>query len=74
MNRDGAAQMYSRQRQQIHDLVGFINTDPELHLDRFHKDLWLAASSAKAKSRVIVDQVAALTDVSLAQWHQRSCT
>ena len=74
MNRDGAAQMYSRQRQQIHDLVGFITTDPELHLDRFHKDLWLAAGSAKAKSRVIVDQVAALTDVSLAQWHQRSCT
>jgi dGTPase len=74
MNRAGADEMYARQRQQIKDLVEFLNQDPEMSLDRFHANLWLEASSANAKFRVIIDQVAALTDVSLVQWHQRSCT
>jgi dGTPase len=74
MNRVGAEELYARQRQQIQDLVQFLNQDPEANLDRFHTDLWLAAQSDAAKFRVVIDQVAALTDVSLVQWHQRSCT
>jgi dGTPase len=74
MNRAGADELYARQRQQIQDLVQFLNQDPEAHLDRFHTDLWLEARSSEAKFRVVIDQVAALTDVSLVQWHQRSCT
>ena len=74
MNRAGADEMYSRQRQQIQDLVEFLNQDPEANLDRFHTNLWLDAGSSQAKFRVVIDQVAALTDVSLVQWHQRSCT
>ena len=74
MNRAGADEMYSRQRQQIQDLVEFLNQDPEANLDRFHTNLWLDAGSSEAKFRVVIDQVAALTDVSLVQWHQRSCT
>jgi dGTPase len=74
MNRAGADEMYARQRQQIKDLVEFLDQDPELSLDRFHANLWLEASSANAKFRVVIDQVAALTDVSLVQWHQRCCT
>jgi len=74
MNRAGAEVMYSRQRQQIQDLVEFLNQDPEANLDRFHTNLWLDAGSSDAKFRVVIDQVAALTDVSLVQWHQRSCT
>ena len=74
MNRVGAEELYARQRQQIQDLVQFLNQDPEANLDRFHTDLWLAALSDAAKFRVVIDQVAALTDVSLVQWHQRSCT
>ena len=74
MNRAGADELYARQRQQIMDLVEFLNQDPEANLDRFHTDLWLAAESPEAKFRVVIDQVAALTDVSLVQWHQRSCT
>jgi dGTPase len=74
MNRAGADEMYSRQRQQIQDLVEFLNQDPEANLDRFHTNLWFDAGSSDAKFRVVIDQVAALTDVSLVQWHQRSCT
>ena len=74
MNRAGADELYARQRQQIQDLVEFLNQDPEANLDRFHKDLWTEAGSSQAKFRVVIDQVAALTDVSLVQWHQRSCT
>lgn len=74
MNRAGADEMYARQRQQIQDLVEFLNQDPEANLDRFHTDLWLEATTPAAKFRVVIDQVAALTDVSLVQWHQRSCT
>jgi dGTPase len=71
MNRDGAAQMYARQRQQIHDLVGTISLDPMAGLDRFHKELWVNANSSQTKARVVIDQIAALTDVSLVQWHTR---
>jgi dGTPase len=74
MNRVGAGELYARQRQQIQDLVEFLNQDPEANLDRFHTDLWTEAGSPEAKFRVVIDQVAALTDVSLVQWHQRSCT
>jgi dGTPase len=74
MNRAGADELYARQRQQIHDLVGFLNQDPAANLDRFHTNLWLDAKSTTAQFRVVIDQVAALTDVSLVQWHQRHCT
>ena len=69
MNREGAETLYSRQRQLITELVDAINADPEHHLDAFHKDLWLQASSEQAKSRVVIDHVASLTDVSIVQWH-----
>jgi dGTPase len=74
MNRAGADEMYARQRQQIKDLVEFLNQDPESSLDRVHSNLWVEATSTAAKFRVVIDQVAALTDVSLVQWHQRNCT
>ena len=69
MNRAGAESLYRRQRQLITELVGAINADPERHLDDFHKDLWLQAPSDSAKSRVVIDHVASLTDVSIVQWH-----
>jgi dGTPase len=74
MNRAGAEQMYARQRQQIHDLVGVITEDPMAGLDRFHKELWQSATSSDTQTRVVIDQVAALTDVSLVQWHSKYAT
>ena len=74
MNRQGAELVYRRQRQQISELFEVLSSAPEQHLDRFHKDLWLNAQSDSAKSRVVIDQVAALTDVSLGQWHTLACT
>jgi len=74
MNRDGADKMYARQRQQIHDLVGVLSLDPMAGLDRFHKELWVNADSSQSKARVVIDQVAALTDVSLVHWHAKLST
>ena len=74
MNRQGANEVYSSQRQQIVDLVSVILTDPEHYLDVFHLDLWQKASSDSARKRVVIDHVASLTDVSLVQAYDSYCT
>jgi dGTPase len=73
MTREGADLEYGRQRQLISDLVGVVSADPEQHLDSIHIDLWKTAANSKAQKRVVIDQIASLTDVSLAQWHQNLC-
>ena len=73
MTREGADLEYGRQRQLISDLVGVVNADPEQYLDSIHIDLWKTAANPTAQKRVVIDQIASLTDVSLAQWHQNLC-
>ena len=73
MTRAGVDVEYGRQRQLIADLHGVISLDPLLHLDAIYLDLWKTALTENAKKRVIIDQLAALTDVSLAQWHTNLC-
>ena len=73
MSRAGVDDIYSAQRQLISDLVGVILQDPERHLDAFHGDLWQRASGVSAQTRVVIDHVASLTDVSIAQWHSALC-
>ncbi len=73
MTRAGAEVEYSRQRQLIADLVGVVSLAPEKHLDSIHADLWKTAQSDRERKRAVIDQIASLTDVSLAQWHQNLC-
>ncbi len=73
MNREGAAAMYSRQREMIAELVTGIAADPEQHLDPMYLELWRDTGTDAAKFRVVIDQVASLTDVSLSQWHAAIC-
>ena len=73
MNREGADEIYARQRQEISELHTALISDPEAALDVVHLDLFVNAKSDLAKRRVIIDQIASLTDVSLIQWHSRLC-
>jgi len=63
--------LHLRQRQMIADLVGVLaERGPDLLEPPFAAD-WAAAPDAAARLRVVVDQVASLTDVSAAEWHVR---
>lgn len=73
MTRAGADAQYSRQRQLIAELFGAVLADPQQHLDSIHVDLWKTATTTNAQKRVVIDQIASLTDVSLAQWHLNLC-
>jgi dGTPase len=73
MNRDGADEVYARQRQEIRQLHEALVADPHSHLDVLHRDLYVQATTPEAEQRVIIDQIASLTDVSLIAWHRQLC-
>ena len=63
--------LHLRQREMIADLVGVLSDrGPDLLEPPFADD-WAAAPDDAARLRVVVDQVASLTDVSAADWHVR---
>jgi dGTPase len=71
MHRPGADEEYERQRRTIAELVHALVLDEGRSLEP-----WLRAAYADARDdgerlRVIVDQVASLTDVSIVAWHRR---
>lgn len=73
MNRVGAEKEYAKQRDIIAELVHALRLSNGGEIE-----LWLApsfelASTDAERLRVIIDQVASLTDVSIAQWHRRLC-
>lgn len=74
MNRSGADEVYRRQRALVADLVSAISADPERTLDPLHLDLWRQADDDQARLRIVIDQVASLTDVSVGHWHHRLCS
>lgn len=73
MSRQGADDFYRQQRQLINDLFGALLANPEAHLEPLYAGLWREAPTESLQKRAVIDQVAALTDVSLTQWHQTLC-
>lgn len=66
-----AEPLYRRQRELVTDLVEELTArGPEALEAPFAAD-WAAAPDDAARLRVVVDQVASLTDVSAAEWHAR---
>ncbi|MCX6399482.1 MAG: deoxyguanosinetriphosphate triphosphohydrolase [Propionibacteriales bacterium] len=60
-----------RQRELLAELVGAL-LDREGHgLDESFSSDWAVAASDAARIRVVIDQVASLTDASAVAWHQR---
>lgn len=71
LRRPGSAARHERQRQILAGLVtGLVDRAPDA-LDAVFAPLWRAAGDDAARLRVVVDQVASLTDPAAVQWHAR---
>lgn len=73
MNRPGVAQAQSAERELVTELAAAVMTGAPATLDPLLRPAWQAAGSDQASCRVVVDQVASLTDTSAKAWHRRLC-
>lgn len=71
MLRREAATQQARQREIITELASVLADRAPDALDPAHRPDWLAAPDDAARLRVVVDQVAGLTDLSAPVWHAR---
>ncbi|MFG2064968.1 deoxyguanosinetriphosphate triphosphohydrolase [Micromonospora sp. NPDC048871] len=71
MRRPGAQGRYQRQREILTDLVRMLTDRAPEALDPVFAPLWRAAPDDVARLRVVVDQVASLTDPAALAWHTR---
>lgn len=71
MNRPGADEEYARQRRVIAELVGALERDGGRSLEPWLRPTFDAARDDGERLRVVIDQVASLTDVSIMDWHRR---
>ncbi|AVT42061.1 deoxyguanosinetriphosphate triphosphohydrolase [Plantactinospora sp. BB1] len=73
MRRPGAQDWYEHQREILAELVAaLLSRAPEV-LDPVFAPLWKAAPDDRTRLRVVVDQVASLTDPAAVAWHGRLC-
>ncbi|WP_026851193.1 deoxyguanosinetriphosphate triphosphohydrolase [Glaciibacter superstes] len=63
--------IYSRQRDVLTDLAEILFNSGDAHLDPGFGEDWRGAADDAARKRVVVDQVASLTDQSALAWHER---
>ena len=73
MSRDGAAQVQARERELIAELAAAVLAGAPETLDLALRPGYDAAGSDPQRLRVVVDQVASLTDTSAIAWHRRLC-
>jgi dGTPase len=73
MSRAGAAESQARERELIMELAAAVRIGAPGTLDPALRPAFAAASTDAARLRVVVDQVASLTDTSAAAWHARLC-
>jgi dGTPase len=73
MNRPGVAQAQSAERELVTELAAAIMAGAPATLDPVLRPAWRAAGSDHDRCRVVVDQVASLTDTSAKAWHRRLC-
>ena len=73
MTREGAAAAQARERELIAELAVTVRIGAPQTLDPVFRPAWETASSAAARRRVVIDQIASLTDTSAIAWHRRLC-
>jgi dGTPase len=73
MSRDGAAQAQARERELIAELAAAVRAGAPATLDPALRPAYDVARSGPQRLRVVVDQVASLTDTSAIAWHSRLC-
>ena len=71
MQRPEAQAVQQRQREQLAELCDAILRDAPQSLELWLHEEWAAAPDGAARLRVVVDQVASLTDTSATAWWQR---
>ncbi|MFC4108414.1 deoxyguanosinetriphosphate triphosphohydrolase [Micromonospora zhanjiangensis] len=74
MRRPGAESRYARQREILRDLVHRLTERAPDVLDPVFAPWWKAAPDDAARLRVVIDQVASLTDPGATDWHRRLST
>jgi dGTPase len=74
MAREGAAAQQARERELIAELAATIQVGAPRTLDPLFRPAWSAATSDPTRRRVIIDQIASLTDTSARSWHHRLTT
>ncbi|HEX9034056.1 MAG TPA: deoxyguanosinetriphosphate triphosphohydrolase [Streptosporangiaceae bacterium] len=73
MRRHGADASQAREREVLTELVGALLAGAPAALDPLFRPEFESAGSDAARLRVVVDQVASLTDISALAWHARLC-
>jgi dGTPase len=71
MGREGADAEYARQREIIAEVVHALTIDEGRSLEAWLRPAFDAAASDAERFRVIIDQVASLTDTSIVAWRNR---
>ncbi|MGB4323640.1 MAG: hypothetical protein WBJ33_00075, partial [Candidatus Nanopelagicales bacterium] len=74
MNRPGADAQYAHQRQIIAELVQALSTTDGSDIELWLRPAYESATTDEERFRVVIDQVASLTDVSIMTWHQKYCS
>jgi dGTPase len=73
MNRAGVVAAQARERELLTELALAIERGAPQTLDPLLRPSWEAAGTDAARRRVVIDQVASLTDTSAIAWHHRLC-
>jgi dGTPase len=71
MSRAGAAESQARERELIAGLAAAVRAGAPAALDPVFRPAYAAAVSDQERLRVVVDQIASLTDTSAIAWHRR---
>jgi dGTPase len=71
MRRAGAERQYERQREVLTDLVRVLSERAPVGLDPVFAPLWKAAGDDATRLRVVIDQIASLTDPAATAWHRQ---
>lgn len=74
MRADDRVALMARQRDLLADLVGVLDAGGDRLLEPAYAEDWRAAADDAGRLRVVVDQVASLTDASALAWWRRLCT
>jgi dGTPase len=73
MTRAGAAEAQARERELLAELAHAVERGAPRTLDPLLRPAWDAACGDAARRRVVIDQIASLTDTSAIAWHHRLC-
>jgi dGTPase len=73
MSRAGAAAAQAAERDLVAELAAAIEAGAPRTLDPVLRPAWESAGCDRARRRVVIDQVASLTDTSANAWHRRLC-